>query len=201
MATTTVDVYRLPNPPNGGPGGGPPAPKMQDMYDSLQAFAKENGFAIVRRQGRNSRKVDQDTKVITTYTISCNQDQKRPSKGLGKRNVKSMKKDCPWHGVLKSRSSSNWHWFFEIDEDQHHNHPASDDPGAHAIHRRLQDVHKGYIAGLVAAGVKPAVIFEALKRTYPDHAFEKSDINNETAALRKKQTPTLAQITQNMQQK
>ncbi|KAI0156521.1 hypothetical protein GGR57DRAFT_463658 [Xylariaceae sp. FL1272] len=138
--------------------------------------------------------------MITTYTISCNRDQKRPSKGLGKRNTKSMKKDCSWHGVIKSRASTNWKWIFEMGENQYHNHPASDDPGTHSVHRRLQDVHKGYIAGLFAAGVKPALILESFKRTYPDHMFEKSDINNETATLQKKQRPMLAQITQSMLQ-
>ncbi|KAI2631203.1 hypothetical protein GGS21DRAFT_491828 [Xylaria nigripes] len=54
------------NPPEGGPGGGPPAPDMQTLFDSIQEFAKHNGFAITRRQGRHYR-----NGKPTCYNVVC----------------------------------------------------------------------------------------------------------------------------------
>ncbi|KAI0395817.1 hypothetical protein F5Y17DRAFT_456683 [Xylariaceae sp. FL0594] len=60
----------IPNPPEGGPGGGPLASDMQTLFDSLQAFARDHGFAIVRQQGRGQRLIgDPQVKKYTTYTV------------------------------------------------------------------------------------------------------------------------------------
>lgn len=47
----------IPDPPEGGPGGGPPAATFQEIFDFVQAFAKDNGFAVVKMKLATSARV------------------------------------------------------------------------------------------------------------------------------------------------
>ncbi|KAI1326960.1 hypothetical protein F5Y16DRAFT_373326 [Xylariaceae sp. FL0255] len=85
----------IPNPPEGGPSGSSPTSDMMTVFNSLQQFAKNNGFAIIRRNGRNYRLFAGDEKKIpSTWTICCNRNAVKKSKSYGLRVVTTGKNNC-----------------------------------------------------------------------------------------------------------
>ncbi|KAG7420620.1 PKS-NRPS hybrid synthetase [Fusarium oxysporum f. sp. raphani] len=88
----------IPNPPIPGD----PAPLAEALFDSVNLFAKENGFGIVRRnaysyKGRRIR-----------YSLQCDRfGQPGASKGAGLRQRKSRKCGCKWMKWAKKRKSSS----------------------------------------------------------------------------------------------
>ena len=102
-------VLPIPNPPEGGipTDDGIPrsAESINELLDYLNAFAKQHGFAIIRRQGSNKRK---ETGEYTRWSLYCDRDAIRASEGHGLRRSTTQKNGCPWKGIATSKRSNGW---------------------------------------------------------------------------------------------
>jgi hypothetical protein len=76
------DVGTIPNPPEGGipsddaDGAPRSADSIEELLAYLNGFAKQHGFAIIRRQGSNKRK---ETGEYTQWPLVCDRDAVRRS--------------------------------------------------------------------------------------------------------------------------
>ena len=107
---------------------------LDDAFNALQAFAKENGFAVKK----HTRKI-KGTHIYTQY-INCvrggQRNMTKVSTPNRKRNSRSLISDEPYRFrvCLKERKETN-RWILELLRDSH-NHPAATRPSVFAVHRR-----------------------------------------------------------------
>ena len=76
----------------------PPTKTVGEMMENIQKWAKDQGFAVVKRQGGNkwvSREGDGDYRY---YGIYCAQGATRDAEGCGLRSSSTRKLDCSWRG-------------------------------------------------------------------------------------------------------
>lgn len=105
------DYEPIPNPPEGGiptgDGVSRPAGSIEELMSSLNDFAKNHGFAVIRNQGSNKRK---ETGEYTRWSLRCDRDDIRPSKSVGLRKSATQKVSCPWKGIATSKRADAWGW-------------------------------------------------------------------------------------------
>lgn len=92
----------IPDPPEGGPGGGPPAATFQEIFDFVQAFAKDNGFAVVKMKPSNKREG-----IYCRYELHCDRGHRRPQRGEGLRSTSTRKIDCPWKMIASATRATD----------------------------------------------------------------------------------------------
>ncbi|KAI0013859.1 hypothetical protein F4779DRAFT_561629 [Xylariaceae sp. FL0662B] len=80
----------IPNPPEGGPEGGPPADSWEEVYRSLLSFSRQNGFGIIKASGSN--RVDG---IPTRFEICCDRGFRTRPSSAKIRKSSSQKLDCP----------------------------------------------------------------------------------------------------------
>ncbi|KAM5360072.1 hypothetical protein ACJA88_014951 [Fusarium oxysporum] len=119
----------IPNPPI--PGN--PFPTVETLLDSVNAFAKANGFGFAKHNGRSykGRKI--------RYSLRCDRyGDPRPSRGAGLRQRKSRKCGCKWMVIAEALEEGKWVLRRHSNpEHNQHNHDRSIRPSAHPSHRRL----------------------------------------------------------------
>ncbi|KAM4060895.1 hypothetical protein HRG_001605 [Hirsutella rhossiliensis] len=122
------DVEPIPNPPIPGTA----APSIEALHAEVNAFAKANGFGVVRRNGTGSqiRK--------TRYVFECDRyGQPRPSRGSGLRQRRSRKCGCKWKVIAEALEGNNYMWTLRaLPDPEHgrHNHERSISLSAHPVH-------------------------------------------------------------------
>lgn len=92
-SSVSPEVEQIPNPPIPGE----PAPDAGSLFKTVNAFAKEYGFGIVRRHmyRYNDREI--------RYTIQYDRfGQPRPGRGAGLRQRKSRKTGCKWQIIAEA---------------------------------------------------------------------------------------------------
>ncbi|KAI7940437.1 hypothetical protein MJO28_014089 [Puccinia striiformis f. sp. tritici] len=125
----------------------------QELHDVAQQWAKNHGYAVIKGNTNLSEQ---------RYNCKCDKSGKCPSTGakLDGQSGKTKKTSCPFHftGSFYKRTG-----LFQIKiQNPNHNHPPSQDPSVHPIHRRLKPDQKHLVEQLIHAGVAPLQIKSAL---------------------------------------
>ena len=169
----------IPNPPEGGPNGGAPAETFEILLQSLQAFALIHSFCIIKQRASNYR----DKKPMR-YDIVCDRGQGRPSVSAGPREATTQKVNCPWKGVANALKDNDWEWTFRIRHGEH-NHDASSDPSAHAMHRRITPAQQQSLADISRhSSIRAREAGSILRNSFPEAVFDQKDIHNARQRVR-----------------
>ncbi|KAG6293124.1 hypothetical protein E4U09_003121 [Claviceps aff. purpurea] len=117
----------------------PPLPPSElydsfdDLFNFLQAWARSNGVAFVKKSSSNAREIN-GTKMATHRLLLCDRGSGRPSTGRGLRQTPSQKADCPIRITASVTMKNNLRWSYRVSGA--HNHPPSHHPSQHVVHRR-----------------------------------------------------------------
>ncbi|KAH7471692.1 hypothetical protein FOMA001_g13476 [Fusarium oxysporum f. sp. matthiolae] len=181
----------IPNPPIPGD----PAPSAEALFDSVNLFAKENGFGIVRRnaysyKGRRIR-----------YSLQCDRfGQPGASKGAGLRQRKSRKCGCKWMVIAEALEEGKWLLRQHPNlEHSQHNHGPSITSSAHPSHRRLTTPVRATIESTSRrVGIRARDVRAVVEEQHPESLFTQRDIYNARALINREKlngyTPTAALI-------
>ena len=125
--------------------------EQKALVDAIQAWAREHGYALVIK---TSCFKDQ------RFIYQCDKSGSYKSETKDGKLGQSRKTNCPF------RLSGNYYkksgtWQVKI-QNPEHNHPPSNDPSVHAIHRRIPHDKKDLVTTMTEAGVKPLKIKNAL---------------------------------------
>ncbi|KAJ4292129.1 hypothetical protein N0V88_005756 [Collariella sp. IMI 366227] len=112
-----------PSPALGGPSGLAPPPEgiyrtFDDLLQSVQRTAKEQGYSIVKLRASNYR----DGKP-TRYDLVCDRGGVKYSSTAKKRTPSTRKVDCPWRAKAVCEVNLGNQWRFAVQEARH-NHEA-----------------------------------------------------------------------------
>ena len=174
---------------------GDPAPSAEALFRTVNAFAKENGFGVVRRnqytyKGR-----------VVRYSFQCDRfGHPRTSKGCGLRNRRSRKCGCEWKVTAESLEEGKWLLRQHVDpKHRQHNHVRSITPSAHPSHRRLTTPVKSAIESASRrVGIRASDVAAIVEEQFPDSALLRKDIYNARWRIRRAKlngyTPTGALI-------
>ncbi|KXJ96406.1 hypothetical protein Micbo1qcDRAFT_154968 [Microdochium bolleyi] len=136
-------ISTLPIPPEGGPGGGPPAKSADEMLDSLRAFSRPHGYDLVKRQPSNLRNGE-----YTRYAIACEAFGMHKSTSKGIRKATSRKIGCEFRGSIKSNKGMDGGWVFQLmdkPETRVHNHGPMARPQRAYYHNGSKDGWHGTV--------------------------------------------------------
>ncbi|KAL2886176.1 mutator-like element transposase [Ceratocystis lukuohia] len=151
------------------------------LFAAANAWAKPRGYAFTT--GKPKKTKNGRTKVV----VACDRSRKPPNPlAIRKRRTSSRVTSCKF-SVLAKESPDDGGWTLTYrpgSEFAQHNHPPSDDPSAHPIHRTLKTEDISTVSGLVTAGVAPRSIRTYLYNTSDTLATAK-DIGNQIAAARR----------------
>ena len=130
-----------------------PPPELQyqtkeEMYASAQKWAKDHGYAISVGHSTTSNGENR-----TTYI--CDRSGAYPERSDGKLGTTKITQ-CPFNFTGNFYKKKG---YFQIKiKDPSHNHPASEDPSFHSVHRRLTTEQINKVQALTDAGVPPLKI-------------------------------------------
>jgi hypothetical protein len=181
----------IPNPPI--PGN--PFPTVETLLDSVNAFAKANGFGFAKHNGRSykGRKV--------RYSLRCDRyGDPRPSRGAGLRQRKSRKCGCKWMVIAEALEEGKWVLRRHSNpEHNQHNHDRSIRPSAHPSHRRLTTPVRATIESMSRrVGIRARDVRAVVQKQHPESIFTQRDIYNARALINRDKlsgyTPTAALI-------
>lgn len=165
----------IPNPPEGGPKGGPPADSVDELWDSLCRHAREHGYGLCRLNASNYK----DGRPHY-YTVKCNRGPRERSKAtVGQRASTSKKIGCTWRGSLSASKTGSQGWVFKLHAtDNTHTHPAIESPHKDPFNRHLTETHLSYVNELYKLGAKAGHIKKSLETTFPDIIITYKDVCN-----------------------
>ncbi|KAL2885121.1 mutator-like element [Ceratocystis lukuohia] len=172
-------VEAIPNPPVPGPLEA----TADALYTRVSEFAKENGFAIIKRNSltRKGR--------LTRYTFECDRyGEPRVNKNTaGLRDRRSRKCGCKWKIVAESLAQNNYCWNLRLLKDpahSKHNHLPSINPSAHPAHRkRSSAVRETIQSSSRRAGIRARDVRNIVKEKHPEAILTRKDIYNARAAI------------------
>jgi hypothetical protein len=137
----------------------PPPPELtyatQDqLFEAAQSWAREHGYAIIIT---HSTKTGPELR----YAYQCDRSGTCHSAGKPEGQLtKTKKTNCPFKftGNYYKREKQ---WRIVI-KNAHHNHPPSENPSTHAVHRRMNVEQQEIVTNMTNAGVAPLQIKAAL---------------------------------------
>jgi hypothetical protein len=153
------------------------------LFTAANAWAKPRGYAFTT--GKSTKTPSGRTKV----TVSCDRTRQPPNPLTDrKRRTSSRVTGCKFSVLAKESSDKNtWVLVHRPGKEYaQHNHPPSEDPSGHPVHRLLQKEEKSTISNLVLAGVAPRNIRTYLNRTSETLATAQ-DIRNQVDITRRDQ--------------
>ncbi|KAG6979587.1 PKS-NRPS hybrid synthetase [Fusarium oxysporum f. sp. conglutinans] len=196
------DLHRLgfPRPPPrmqspNPPITGNPFLTVETLLDSVNAFAKANGFGFAKHNGRSykGRKI--------RYSLRCDRyGDPRPSRGAGLRQRKSRKCGCKWMVIAEALEEGKWVLRRHSNpEHNQHNHDRSIRPSAHPSHRRLTTPVRATIESMSRrVGIRARDVRAVVQEQHPESIFTQRDIYNARALINRDKlsgyTPTAALI-------
>jgi hypothetical protein len=132
------------------------------LFTTVNTWAKHRGYAFT--SGKSYKTPNGRTKVV----VAC--DRNKPPQNplaLRKRKTSSRATGYKFSVLAKeSRDKNSWVLAYRPGKEYaQHNHPPSEDPSTHPVHRLLQKEEKSTISNLVIAGVAPRNIRIYLSRT------------------------------------
>lgn len=134
-------------------------PPEQD-YESREALATAiNTWAAARGYAFITRKSTTKSSGRKIVTYACDRSWKPQASIEMERKRKSTTRgtSCPF-SVLAKESSDSTTWSLRHRPDvgcSQHNHPPSQHPSAHPVHRQLDSSGKATISELISAGIAP----------------------------------------------
>ena len=87
-------------------------PDLGALVTCIQEWARDNGFAFVKRRVSNYRVFD-DKRLPTYFLIECDRGPSRPSESRGQRTTATQKIDCPFKIKASATVGANWRWSFK----------------------------------------------------------------------------------------
>jgi hypothetical protein len=182
----------IPNPPIPGAL----EPTFETIFARVNAFAKDNGFGVVKRQAY-SRKGR-----LLRYTIACDRHGDPKPKGAGLRQRQSRKCGCKWNVIAEAIPAKDYQWSLRWPIDPihtEHNHPPSTDPSAHPTHRKLTDAIKATVESTSRrVGIRARDVRSVVDEQHPDSVLTRRDIYNARALVNREKlggyNPTAALI-------
>ncbi|KAM4060433.1 FAR1 DNA-binding domain-containing protein [Hirsutella rhossiliensis] len=121
----------IPNPPIPGPA----MVSVDALQSSINEFAKDNGFGVVRHNGSGSQLRK------TRYVFQCDRyGEPRTPRGAGLRQRRSRKCGCKWRVIAEALEQNDYLWTLRAFADpqySQHNHDRTMSLSAHPVHRRL----------------------------------------------------------------
>ncbi|RKK84821.1 hypothetical protein BFJ68_g17328 [Fusarium oxysporum] len=181
----------IPNPPIPGDI----FPTIETLFESVNTFAKANGFGIARYNGYSykGRKI--------RYSLRCDRyGDPRPNRGAGLRQRKSRKCGCKWMVIVEALEEGKWVLRQHSNpEHSQHNHGRSIRPSAHPSHRRLTTPVRATIESTSRrVGIRARDVRAVVQEQHPESAFTQRDIYNARARINRDKlnghTPTAALI-------
>ncbi|RKK11850.1 hypothetical protein BFJ65_g13726 [Fusarium oxysporum f. sp. cepae] len=181
----------IPNPPIPGDI----FPTIETLFESVNTFAKANGFGITRYNGYSykGRKIQ--------YSLRCDRYRDpRPNRGAGLRQRKSRKCGYKWMVIVEALEEGKWVLRQHSNpEHSQHNHGRSIRPSAHPSHRRLTTPVRATIKSTSRrVGIRARDVRAVVQEQHPELAFTQRDIYNARARINRDKlnghTPTAALI-------
>ncbi|KAI7760068.1 hypothetical protein LZL87_014319 [Fusarium oxysporum] len=153
----------------------------ESLLVAINSWAKPRGYAFTT--GKSSKTPNGRVKVV----FACDRNKLPPSTSIErKRRTCSRGTGCKF-SVLAKQSLDGTSWVLSHRPGQEyavHNHPPSEDPSAHPVHRQLSENDIGVISSLTASGTAPREI-----RTYlhnnSNTLVTQQDVYNQIAATRR----------------
>jgi hypothetical protein len=171
----------IPDPPEGFQSA-----TIDDLQNAVNTWAKDHGFAVVRKNGRNREKRGENKGEYTRYELFCDRNGIPQSRSTGLRRSASRKCSCNWKGYAV-RSSEGW-LYRNYSEGLHHNHPASSHPSAHPQHRkRNKEVLKTIAKAAGHPGIRAREVGSIVADQHPETSLTDKDIYNTRAILRREE--------------
>ncbi|KJZ70028.1 hypothetical protein HIM_10579 [Hirsutella minnesotensis 3608] len=167
------------------------------LQSSVNDFAKENGYGVVRHNGSGSQLWK------TRYVFQCDRyGEPRTPRGAGLRQRRSRKCGCMWKVIAEALEQNDYLWTLRAFADpQHsqHNHDRTLSLSAHPVHRRLTDSVKATIeATSRRVGIRARDVRGIVQEKHLGAHFTRRDIYNARALLRREKlgglSPTAALI-------
>lgn len=153
----------------------------ESLFTAINSWAKPRGYAFTT--GKSSKTPNGRVKIV----YACDRNRLPPSNSIERiRRTSSRKTGCKFSVLAKqSLDGSTWILSYRPDKEcTKHNHPPSEDPSAHPVHRRLNERDATTISNLTTSGSAPRDI-----RTYlynhSDTFATQRDIYNRIAATRR----------------
>ncbi|KJZ69457.1 hypothetical protein HIM_11162 [Hirsutella minnesotensis 3608] len=183
----------IPNPSIPGPA----MVSVDALQSSVNDFAKENGYGVVRHNGSGSQLWK------TRYVFQCDRyGEPRTPRGAGLRQRRSRKCGCMWKVIAEALEQNDYLWTLRAFADpQHsqHNHDRTLSLSAHPVHRRLTDSVKATIeATSRRVGIRARDVRGIVQEKHLGAHFTRRDIYNARALLRREKlgglSPTAALI-------
>lgn len=151
------------------------------LFAAANAWAKPRGYALTT--GKSRKTPNGRTKVV----VACDRTRQPPNPLARRRRRTSSRTTGCKFSVLAKESPDRTTWTLvhrPCKEYAQHNHPPSEDPSGHPIHRALCKEEVSTISNLAAAGVAPRNIKTYLHKTSDTLATAK-DIRNQIAIARR----------------
>ncbi len=153
-------------------------PSLDDIMQAINSFAFLQGYAIVKRRTKTSKK-----EIVRKVVLMCDHSKVYTTEHWCKRDTSTRKTNCPFDVVAIIQDGK---WRFSI-RNGNHNHKATL-PGAHLTHRkaaRIEEVLE-QITNHARIGAPPQQTFTHLRlgQNPENPLFKNRDIYNERERLR-----------------
>ncbi|KAF2803535.1 uncharacterized protein BDZ99DRAFT_503162 [Mytilinidion resinicola] len=107
---------------------------IEDGMKSINAWAKQEGYAIVRHRNKMDKRTPPQVRKVLVH-CDCAGVYTPANR---KKKTRSKKCDCPMKACF-TRDLQLGDWFFEVEVSGHNHHPFDPDEGTPAVHRDLDE--------------------------------------------------------------
>ncbi|XP_022041249.2 uncharacterized protein LOC110943825 [Helianthus annuus] len=148
---------------------------LTDLKNWVQETGKDNGYVIVTRRSKN---IGGTTGMVW---LVCDRSGEHRSKATV-RKAGSKKIGCPF-SLLAIRDVTNDTWELKVDCANHNHEPTTSLLG-HAFVRRFTKAEYKLVEQLTAQNMEPRIIFQTLRKQFPDSLHVQKDVQNAVQKIR-----------------
>ncbi|XP_021989860.2 PKS-NRPS hybrid synthetase CHGG_01239 [Helianthus annuus] len=148
---------------------------LTDLKNWVQETGKEYGYVIVTRRSKN---IGGTTGMVW---LVCDRSGEHRSKATV-RKAGRKKIGCPF-SLLAIRDVTNDTWELKVDCANHNHEPTTSLLG-HAFLRRFTKAEYKLVEQLTAQNMEPRIIFQTLRKQFPDSLHVKKDVQNAVQKIR-----------------
>ncbi|KAF5755561.1 putative MULE transposase domain, FHY3/FAR1 family [Helianthus annuus] len=148
---------------------------LTDLKNWVQETGKDNGYVIVTRRSKN---IGGTTGMVW---LVCDRSGEHRSKATV-RKAGSKKIGCPF-SLLAIRDVMNDTWELKVDCANHNHEPTTSLLG-HAFVRRFTKAEYKLLEQLTAQNMEPRIIFQTLRKQFPDSLHVQKDVQNAVQKIR-----------------
>ncbi|KAM0008529.1 putative MULE transposase domain, FHY3/FAR1 family [Helianthus debilis subsp. tardiflorus] len=148
---------------------------LTDLKNWVQETGKDNGYVIVTRRSKN---IGGTTGMVW---LVCDRSGEHRSKATVWK-AGSKKIGCPF-SLLAIRDVTNDTWELKVDCANHNHEPTTSLLG-HAFVRRFTKAEYKLVEQLTAQNMEPRIIFQTLRKQFPDSLHVQKDVQNAVQKIR-----------------